>query len=102
MTGVNAALTPTRRRAKRRRTYEATDYVAFCRRIIRSAGKRVARDGDPADLAELVGMRDDVELAIAASVAGLRDCGYSWGQIGAELGLSRQAVQQRYGRAVAS
>jgi biotin operon repressor len=31
------------------------------------------------------------------AVKGLRACGYSWAKIGARLGISRQAAQQRWG-----
>ena len=29
----------------------------------------------------------------------LRGCGYSWAEIGSRLGITRQAAQQRWGRA---
>ncbi len=39
----------------------------------------------------------DVENAIRDAVVGLRGFGYSWADIGARLGVTRQAAQQRWG-----
>jgi hypothetical protein len=39
----------------------------------------------------------DVDNAIRHAVTGLRETGYSWAEIGARLGVSRQAAQQRWG-----
>ncbi len=39
------------------------------------------------------------ERQVAEAVAGARRAGVSWRRIGAELGISAQAVQQRYGAA---
>jgi len=38
-----------------------------------------------------------LELDIAADVKTLRDAGVTWELIGSELGISKQAAQQRYG-----
>lgn len=73
------------------------EFAAFSRRIMRAYARRVAV-ADPAALAELVELRTAVDAAIAAAVDGLRAEGFSWGEIGRELGLTRQAVQQRFGR----
>ena len=43
-----------------------------------------------------------VRELLAQSVAAARASGHSWAAIGAELGLSRQAVQQRFGGAGAA
>ena len=69
------------------------------RRMLRGASRRVAA-GDHADLAELVGLRAELEQAIASGVAGLRASGDSWADIAAGLGTTRQAAQMRYGREV--
>jgi uncharacterized protein with PIN domain len=79
---------------------ENTDYTAFARRIIRAHGRRVAQ-GDPVDLAELVELRADMDQVIRQAVVGMRERhGYSWADIGRELGITRQAAQQQYGRAL--
>ena len=40
----------------------------------------------------------ELDDAISQAVAGLRAAGYSWADIAARLGVTRQAVQQRWGR----
>ena len=84
-----------------RRKVETGDYLAMCRRVIRAAGERCG-EADPFDLGELVTLRDSVEVAIAATVAGLRDNGYSWAEVGDGLGISKQAAQQRYAEKVSA
>jgi hypothetical protein len=90
--GVNTGLTPNRRT---RPTVENTDYAAFARRIIRSAGRRIA-EGDVEGLADLLALTTEVNTAIDTAVAGLRQAGYSWAEIAARLGITRQAAQQRW------
>lgn len=81
---------------------DADEYAAMLRRMLRAFGRRVAA-GDPDDLAELVALRETLEQAISEAVAGQREThGYSWGDLAASLGTSRQAVHQRYGRATAN
>ena len=78
------------------RKVDTTDYLQFARRVIRAAGERCA-DADPFDLGELITLRDSIEAAIGAAVAGQRAQGFSWTEVGDGLGISRQAAQQRYG-----
>ncbi|QCQ16977.1 hypothetical protein EHF32_09745 [Microbacterium sp. RG1] len=80
---------------------ETLPYLAFARRIIRKAGERVG-DADEFELAELVSLRVDIEEAIAVAVRGQKATGRSWTKIGDALGISRQAVQQRYGEKVSA
>ena len=77
---VKASLTPTRRR----RVVENDQYAAFVRRVIAAYRRRVAAG--------------DVD-AISQAVTGLRAAGYTWADIAARLGVTRQAAQQRWGRA---
>lgn len=52
-------------------------------------------------LTQLEDMREIIEAAeaeIKHTVSFARQCGYSWAQIGAALGVSKQAAQQRYGK----
>lgn len=74
-----------------------SDYFAMVGRVIKAAGKRAGR-ADPEDLAELVALREDFALAVDMAVAGLRGSGYSWAQIGAALGMTRQSAQERWGK----
>lgn len=73
-------------------------YAGFMRRAVRAYGRRVG-DGDLPALADLVKLRDLVDDAIreGAQVAHERH-GYSWTEIAAELGVSRQAARQRFTR----
>ncbi|HEU5384642.1 MAG TPA: hypothetical protein VFV73_01940 [Streptosporangiaceae bacterium] len=50
-----------------------------------------------AALGLLVGLAGEIDAAMAEAVKGLRTHGYSWTEIGARLGISRPAVQQRRG-----
>jgi hypothetical protein len=91
--GVKAGLTLRRRS---RPVVENDDFGAFARRIVRAYGRCVAA-GDPDALAALVALGAEIDAATAAGVAGLRAAGYSWADIAARLGVTRQAAQQRWG-----
>ena len=91
--GVNGALTL---KGPTRPVVENDTYLAFARRVVRAAGRRVA-DGDVDALAELLALAEVVEASIDTAVAGLRAYGYSWAEIAARIGISRQAAQQRWG-----
>jgi hypothetical protein len=90
---VNDTLTPKRQRP----VTENPEYAAFARRILRAYSRRVAT-GDVESLAPMISLADEINGAIAQAVTGLRDAGYSWAEIGARLGVTRQAAQQRWGR----
>jgi hypothetical protein len=90
---VNDVLTPKRRRP----VTENSEYAAFTRRILRAYSRRIAT-GDIESLTLLIGLADEFNDAIQQAVNGLRATGYSWADIGARLGTSRQAAQQRWGR----
>jgi hypothetical protein len=104
---VNTALTPnslngsssTQRPArsrKRRSSVENDDYAAFARRIIRAHGRRIA-EGDVDGLADLLTLQAELNAATQTAVNGLRAFGYSWAEVAARLGVTRQAAQQRWG-----
>ena len=46
----------------------------------------------------MLDLAEEIDTAIAEAVKELRACGYSWAEIGSRLGITRQAVQQRWGR----
>lgn len=48
-------------------------------------------------LAELAQRRDDVEAELAKTVRAARASHRSWSEIGAMLGVSKQAAQRKYG-----
>ncbi|MGI8446661.1 MAG: hypothetical protein ACR2MP_05645 [Streptosporangiaceae bacterium] len=90
--GVKPALTS----GRPRRVVENDDYAAFARRVVRAHGRRIAA-GDVEALAALLDLAADIEDAARTAVAGLRGSGYSWAEIAARLGITRQAAQQRWG-----
>ena len=89
---VKARLTP----KWLRRQVENDEYGAFVRRVLRAYSRRVG-DGDVEGLVLLVGLAEGIDAAMAEAVKGLRGHGYSWTEIAARLGISRQAAQQRWG-----
>jgi hypothetical protein len=47
-------------------------------------------------IAELVEQRDRVDTALLGAIRDARDAGRSWSEIGAMLGVSKQAAQRKY------
>jgi hypothetical protein len=89
---VNPALTPKRPRP----AVENDAYNAFARRILAAYARRVAT-GDIDALTLMTALSADIDTAIAQAITGLRSVGYSWADIAARLGITRQAAQQRWG-----
>lgn len=71
------------------------EFTAFARRVLRALARRVAVS-DVEDLTELVELRVEVDRALDVAVAGLREAGVSWTEIGRGLGISKQAARQRF------
>lgn len=94
--GDNARLSRPARRRRPRRVVENDDFLIFARRIIRAAGRRIA-GGDVESLATLVSLSKELDESINAAAVALHEAGYSWGEIAARLGVSRQAARQRWG-----
>ena len=91
---VKTTLTPNRAA----RVRENDEYAAFARRVLRAYARRVAT-GDVEALTLMTDLSDEIDSAISQAVKGLREFGYSWAEIGSRLGVTRQAAQQRWGRA---
>lgn len=72
---------------------ETESYAAFCGRVVRSLGDRVG-DGDCHQLAYIRRLKEQVEEAEGRAVLGLLAQNYSYAEIGAGLGISRQAVHK--------
>jgi DNA segregation ATPase FtsK/SpoIIIE, S-DNA-T family len=89
------AVKPALTRKRTRRHVESDEYAAFTRRVLRGYARRIAA-GDIDAIADLGGLLGDVETALSRAVTGLRDSGYSWAEIGLRLGVTRQAVHQRW------
>ncbi len=103
LSAVNSALTPNRVSGgsrpsgpRRRDVVENDEYAAFTRRIVRAYARRVAT-GDVEALTHMVALSSVLDDAITEAVTGLRSHGYSWAEIAARLGITRQAAQQRWG-----
>jgi hypothetical protein len=90
--GIEGWGTPiTRTRAER-----AVDLEAWADRVSVS-DFREADTGGLRAIAELVDRRDHVEEEITAAVRAARQANRSWSEIGAMLGVSKQAAQRKYG-----
>lgn len=72
---------------------ENESYAAFCMRVAKSLGDRVGA-GDCHELHYIRTLREVVEEAEGRAVLGLLGQGYSYAEIGAGLGISRQAVHK--------
>lgn len=60
---------------------------------------RTVGDGDPADLAELLALDEQLHAIIAATVTHMREHQeFTWQAIAEAAGTTRQAAQQRWGR----
>jgi hypothetical protein len=81
---------------QRSRVIENDEYAAFLRRVIRAYSRRVAA-GDIEALTDLAALADEFDTAIGQAITGLRSFGYSWADIAARLGITRQGAQQRWG-----
>lgn len=76
---------------------ETSEVAKGVGRMIRALGKRVAQE-DPADLMLILGLVRDMDQAMGVAVEGLRQGGHTDKDIGEALGMTRQAVQQRWPR----
>ena len=77
---------------------ENDEYAAFVRRVLAAYSRRVAT-GDIEAITGLASLADQVDTAIRDAITGLRATGYSWADVAARLGVTRQAAQQRWGDA---
>jgi len=71
------------------------------RRMLAAYGRNVG-DGDPADLADLLALDEQLHSIIQTTVTHMRvKQEWTWDAIGRAAGTSRQAAQQRWGRPTA-
>ena len=90
------AKTPERSRPPR----SDEDIVEAVQRLIRAIGKRCST-GDPDTASYLELLAGELDAAYEVAVAGWRGAGFTDGQIGRELGVTKQAVQKRWPRPAA-
>lgn len=93
MNTVNESLTP----KPRRRVVESDEYGSFARRVMRAYSRRIAA-GDVDGLEGLAAVAKQADQALSDAVRQLHRDGYSWAEIGARLGVTKQAAHQRWGK----
>lgn len=76
------------------RERSAEEVAGAARRMIRALGRRVG-DADPIDLLLVTQLRAEVEAAYLDAMRSQREAGFSYAEIAAGLGTSKQAVAQR-------
>jgi hypothetical protein len=69
--------------------------AAFLRRMARAMARRAA-DGDLEALSAMAEARAALDAATVEAARGAHSWGYSWTEIGRELGITRQAARQRF------
>jgi hypothetical protein len=85
--------------SKRKVKVENDVYRGFMGRAFKAYGRRIGA-GDIAALPELASLEKDLDAALLDAVGQLIQephC-YSWSEVAAQLGVTRQAVQQKYGK----
>lgn len=86
----------TRTRPRRARKWrEAPELEAFLKRMARALTRRAA-EGDLEALSALHGAAQAVDDAMGQAARELHGFGYSWTEIGREVGLTRQGARQRW------
>lgn len=78
-----------------KREYEAPDMAGFLRRVSKALVRRAA-EGDLETLSAIRQVQDDMAEALERAAQAAHSAGYSWTEIGRELGMSRQAARQRF------
>lgn len=96
----NVALSPNRTGREvlamgRRETYEAPEMGAMLKRFARAMVRRAA-EGDLEAVSVLAEVHVAFGDAIADGARAAHERGYSWTEIGRELGITRQAARQRF------
>lgn len=75
------------------RVTETGEFGRAAIRMIRTMARRVGAS-DLAEFGAMWEVRAEAERAAADAIDGLRASGFSWGEIAAEVGVSKQAVHQ--------
>lgn len=76
------------------RKHEAPEIGAMVGRMLRALARRAA-EGDLEAIEQLVELEDVVGEQLVEAMRGAHTFGYSWTEIGAATGTSRQAARQR-------
>jgi len=105
--GDKAALTPGRKDGLRQgrkdgKRKDPAQLVADVSDLMRGIGISIGARGDVDALPLLAGLIGEADAVLSAAVVQLHSApySYSWAEIGQRLGITRQAAQMRYGRAI--
>jgi uncharacterized NAD(P)/FAD-binding protein YdhS len=82
-------------RQRRGPIVENDEYAAFLRRALRAYARRIAV-GDIDSFTEMAAIAAEMDQILRQAVAGLRAAGFSWADIAARTGTTRQAAWKRW------
>ena len=82
-------------RRRRGRVVENDEYAAFLRRVLRAYARRIGK-GDIDSFAEMAAIAAEMDDILRQAVAGLRAADFSWADIAARTGTTRQAAWKRW------
>ena len=86
---------PQMTRLRRRPIVENDEYAAFARRVLRAYARRIGK-GDIDSFAQMAAIAAEMDQILRQAVAGLRAAGFSWADIAARTGTTRQAAWKRW------
>lgn len=78
------------------RYVETKDFLRMLARMMSAAGRRMGQT-DAQDFADLAELQRQLDELLVEAVAGFRQAGMTWQEIGDAAGTTRQAAQQRWG-----
>jgi hypothetical protein len=82
---------------RKRRYTETAEFAGAAARMVKRLGIRLSME-DPDYLVFLVALDEKLEEAWRVAIAGQRGAKFTDREIGAQLGITRQAVEQRWPR----
>jgi hypothetical protein len=82
-------------RKRRRRVVENDEYAEFLRRALLAYARRIGK-GDIDEFARMAAIATEMDDILRQAVAGLRAAGFSWADIAARTGTTRQAAWKRW------
>lgn len=87
--------------SRRRGPGDVQDFAAFTRRIMRAYRRRAdAGELEPADLADLLAIRLELDATLTAAVVAVKVAGYSWSEVAEATGTAKQSAHERWSPAV--
>lgn len=79
------------------RKVENREYAGMLKRCLKAYAVRVS-EGDIEALAEIDDLKKHLDTALVEAVEGLREMGFTWGEIGARVGITKQAARLRWAK----